>query len=98
VTPLRKIQLLQCQELGNPVLHSVVALANETARAGYDALIFCSSQVFPELRELADEVLERRKDLLNELRSRPAGIDHILEKTILRGVAFHCMLLFSTIF
>jgi replicative superfamily II helicase len=110
MTPLRKIQLLQCQELRNPVLNSVVALANETARAGYGALIFCSSragcesdallisQVLPELRELADEVLERRKDLLNELRSTPAGIDHILEKTILRRVAFHRMLPFNTIF
>jgi hypothetical protein len=44
VTPSKKIQLLQCQELSNPILNSVVALANETARAGYDALIFCSSR------------------------------------------------------
>jgi replicative superfamily II helicase len=89
-------------------LNSAVALANETARARYGALIFCSrragcesdalliNQVLPELRELADEVLERRKDLLNELRSAPTVIDHILEKAIPRGVAFHRTLLFST--
>jgi hypothetical protein len=76
LTPLRKIQLSQHQELSNPVLNSVVALANETTRDGYGALVFCSSragcelddqliisQVMPELRELAGEV---RKDLLNE--------------------------------
>lgn len=104
--PSRKIQPSQHQELSKPVLNSVIALANETARAGYGALIFCSSragcesdailisQVMPESRELPDEVLERRNDLLNELRSTPTGVDHILERTIPR-VAFHRPLSFQ---
>lgn len=105
--PSRKIQPSQNKELSNPVLNSVVALANETARAGYGALVFCSSragcesdailisQVMPELRELAEEALERRKDLLNERRSTPTGLDYILERTIPRGVAFHRSLPFQ---
>jgi hypothetical protein len=99
--PSRRIQPSQHQELSNPVLNSIVALANETARAGYGTLIFCSSragcesyailisQVMPESRELPDGVLEGRKDLLGELRSTANGVDRILERTIPREVAFH---------
>jgi replicative superfamily II helicase len=105
--PLRTIQPSQHHELSNPLINSVVALANETARAGYGAFIFCSSragceadailisQVMPELYEVPEEVLERRKDLLSELRSLPSGIDRILERTIPLGVAFHRSLPFS---
>lgn len=42
--PHRRIQTSQHKELSNPLLNSVVALANETARSGYGVLIFCSSE------------------------------------------------------
>jgi replicative superfamily II helicase len=99
--PSRKFQLSKHQELSNRILNAVVAFATETARAGYVALIFCScragyesdailiSQVMPESSKLPDEVLESRKDLLNEPRSMPTGVDYILERTIPRGEAFH---------
>jgi replicative superfamily II helicase len=82
-------------------LNAVVALANETARAGYGALVFCSSrsrcemdallisQVMPEPHQVADNVLEKRREVLNDLRNSATGLDHHLEKTILQGVAFH---------
>lgn len=42
--PHRRIQTSQHKELTNPVLNSVIALANETARSGYGVLVFCSSR------------------------------------------------------
>ncbi|ESZ99534.1 DEAD/DEAH box helicase [Sclerotinia borealis F-4128] len=43
--PHRLIQTSQHKEFSNPLLNSVVALANETARSGYGVLVFCSNQV-----------------------------------------------------
>ncbi|KAG0651093.1 Helicase and polymerase-containing TEBICHI [Hyphodiscus hymeniophilus] len=99
--PCRNIQPSPCKEFKNPLVNAVVSLANETARAGYGALVFCSSragcerdavlisQVMPRIDEVDLKTLDRRKDLLNDLRSTSTGLDHVLEKTILAGVAFH---------
>lgn len=43
--PHRRIQASQHKELRNPLLNSVVALANETARSGFGVLVFCSSKL-----------------------------------------------------
>lgn len=43
--PHRRIQTSQHKELSNPLINSVVALANETARSGYGVLVFCSSKL-----------------------------------------------------
>lgn len=89
------------KELSDPVLNAVVALAHETASAGYGVLIFagsrsmteslarCISRVMPDISEMHETMLEKRTDLLDELRSLPTGLDHVLEETILFGVAFH---------
>lgn len=89
------------KELKDPVMNSVVALANETARAGYGALVFASSRagceadsliisrVMPTLTEMDVDIQERRTDLLGDLRSLPGGLDPTLEQTIPNGVAFH---------
>lgn len=89
------------KELQDPVLNSVVALANETARAGYGVLVFASSRagceadaliisrVMPLLNEVNTDVQEKRTDLLGDLRSLPGGLDPALEQTIPHGVAFH---------
>lgn len=45
--PHRRIQTSQHKELSNPLINSVVALANETARSGYGVLVFCSSEFDP---------------------------------------------------
>lgn len=90
-----------CQELKDPVLNAVVALANETARAGYGVLVFASSRagcesdalvisrVLPPLNELNVDLQEKRTDLLGDLRSLPGGLDPVMEQTIPHGVAFH---------
>jgi replicative superfamily II helicase len=102
--PCRIIEFSPHKELSNPVINAVIALANETVRAGYGVLVFCSSRagceadailisrVLSDVCELADDVVERRTELLNDLRSTPTGLDHILEKTIPRGVGFHYLL------
>ena len=36
-----------------------------------------------------DLLLNKRKDVISELRSLPVGLDETLEKTVVRGVAFH---------
>ncbi|KAL9030231.1 MAG: hypothetical protein Q9196_001625 [Gyalolechia fulgens] len=96
--PVRTIQPSLHTELRQPVTNAVVALAVETAREGYGALIFCGGrqacQVTAHLVSLAmpereDEMLEKRQDVINDLRSLPVGLDEVLGKTIPRGVAFH---------
>ena len=77
----------------------MISLAIETAKSGYGALIFCSSRLkcqttaallseaMPVVED--DDLLDRRKEVLSSLRSLPVGLDEVLEKTIIRGVAFH---------
>ncbi|KAM0129234.1 hypothetical protein ACHAO1_008561 [Botrytis cinerea] len=99
--PHRRIQTSQHKELSNPLINSVVALANETARSGYGVLVFCSSrlgcerdallisQVLPSMDAIDPLLMNRRRDLLNDLRDTSSGLDQVLEKTVLMGVAFH---------
>lgn len=83
------------------MLNAVVSLASETARAGYGALVFASSRygceydarwiarVMPTQDELDPDLVEKRVDLLAELRSLGTGLDPVLEETVPMGVAFH---------
>lgn len=85
-------------ELRSPVTNAVVALAVETANGGDGALIFCGSRqacqttgflVSYAMPECNSETLEKRQDVIHDLRSLPVGLDEALEKIIPRGVAFH---------
>ncbi|CAG8957860.1 hypothetical protein HYFRA_00000200 [Hymenoscyphus fraxineus] len=99
--PLRSIEPSQVKEFSNALTNAVVALANETARAGYGALVFCSSrlgcernailisQVLPRPEEVLPGVMEKRSELLNDLMSTSTGLDYTLERTVPVGVAFH---------
>ena len=101
VSPNRVIQPSEHNELRNPMTNAVVALAIETAKAGYGALIFCSgrqgcqstaslvSEAMPAISEVDEKVLDRRKDVIGELRSLSVGLDDTLDKTVMKGVAFH---------
>ena len=99
VSVYRQIQISDHSELKNPIVDAVVALAIETASAGFGALVFCSSRQGCQNTaslianamsdEVTDIVLEQRKDAVNELRSLPLPLDETLEMTIPRGVAFH---------
>ncbi|KAK3300942.1 uncharacterized protein B0H64DRAFT_27338 [Chaetomium fimeti] len=99
--PLRTIHASDHKELTDPVRNAVVALANETARAGYGVLVFSSSRagcesdavlisrVLPTLEEADPAIQEKRLDLLSDLRSLSTGLDPKLKQTIPFGVAFH---------
>lgn len=99
--PIRKIDSSQHKEYSNPVVNSVVALATETASANYGVLVFCSSRhgceltaelisrAMPRLEELDPDVLEKRQDSVRDLRSLMTGMEHVIEKILLHGVAFH---------
>jgi len=99
--PVRVIQPSEHNELKGPMCNAVVSLAIETANAGYGALIFCSarqacqstallvSEAMPAGSDVDDKVLDRRKDVLSDLRSLPVGLDESLARTVIRGVAFH---------
>ena len=101
VSPTRVIQTSEHNELRNSLTNAVVSLAIETAKAGYGALIFCSgrqgcqstaslvSEAMPVLSDVEESLLDRRKDVINELRSLPSGLDDTLGKTVMKGVAFH---------
>lgn len=68
---------------------------------GYGSLVFAGSRgicesdarlisrVMPQPHELDSGTLDRRMDLLSELRSLSTGADPVLEETVLYGVAFH---------
>ena len=83
------------------MLRAVVALADETARQNYGVLVFSSSRaacesdalvisrVVPPFQEADPAIQEKRKDLLEELRSLSTGLDPVLEQTIPNGVVFH---------
>jgi replicative superfamily II helicase len=97
----RLIEPSEHPELKNPVMNAVVSLATETARAGYGALVFCSSRkgcetdatlisyAMPALEDISMHASERRNDLLCELRSTASGLDSTLEQSIPFGVGFH---------
>lgn len=97
----RKVLPSQHKELADPVLNAVVTLAHETAVSGYGVLVFAGSRatcesdarliarVLPPFNELASSVKDKRMDILGELRSLSTGVDHVLEETVLSGVAFH---------
>ncbi|GAW25255.1 putative DNA polymerase theta subunit [Rosellinia necatrix] len=82
-------------------MNAVVALANETARSGYGVLVFCSSRqgceldarligrVLPQANELHPAIVEKRLELLGDLRSLSTELDPTLAETIPAGVAFH---------
>lgn len=101
VAPVKVILPSKHNSLKNPMCNAVVALAVETAKAGYGALIFCSARqtcqstallvsgAMPAGSDVDLELLDRRTDVMNDLRSLPAGLDEILAKTVIRGVAFH---------
>jgi replicative superfamily II helicase len=101
-TPPRRLILPSShKELQKPEMNAVVSLATETVKAGYGALVFCRSrqgcqtdallisEAMPPASEVDMNILDRRKQVLTELRSLPVGLDSSLEKTIPRGVAFH---------
>ncbi|KAK3310567.1 P-loop containing nucleoside triphosphate hydrolase protein [Chaetomium strumarium] len=92
--PLRIIDPSEHKELKDPVRNAVVALANETARAGYGVLVFSSSRAgcesdavlisraMPAFAEADPATQEQRLDLLSDLRSLSTGLDPKLEQTI----------------
>ncbi|KAJ3522941.1 hypothetical protein NM208_g12651 [Fusarium decemcellulare] len=99
--PIRRIEPSTHKELRDPVLNAVVTLACETATSGFGALVFAGSRgvcesdarwisrAMPPPTELNPELVDKRMDLLGELRSLNTGIDPVLEETVLYGVAFH---------
>ncbi|KAL4779295.1 hypothetical protein BJX76DRAFT_93935 [Aspergillus varians] len=99
--PQRRIKSSMFKELCNPMTNAMVAMSIDTVTAGYGALVFCGSrtacqvhaalisEAMPDQSTISVEDLNRRLDLLAELRSLPSGLDPILETTLIRGVGFH---------
>lgn len=99
--PHRIIEPSQHRELSNPMTNSMVALAVDTANAGFGALVFCGSrqacqlhaavisEAMPGTTDVDPAELSKRLDLLADLRSLPSGLDPVLENTLINGVGFH---------
>ncbi|KAH7188933.1 P-loop containing nucleoside triphosphate hydrolase protein [Fusarium flagelliforme] len=93
VKPIRRIEPSAHKELRDPVLNAVVTLACETAIAGFGALVFAGSRgmcesdarwisrAMPGPHDLKIDTVDRRMDLLGELRSLNTGVDPVLEET-----------------
>ena len=103
IPPDRLIRKSDFKELTDPVSNAVVALAIETAKAGYGALIFCRSRqrcqvtallvsrAMPDDESVAQGVLEKRREIVSELRNLSVELDDELAQIVVRGVAFHRM-------
>ncbi|EEQ33202.1 DNA polymerase theta isoform 2 [Microsporum canis CBS 113480] len=95
----RVIRKSEFRELAFPIPNAMVALACETAAAGYGALVFCGSRqacqtnavlIADAMPDTLDaEIIEKRLDLVASLQSLPCGLDTYFARTIPRGVAFH---------
>lgn len=99
--PYRQIDASPFKQLSNATANAMVALAVETATAGFGALVFCGSRhacqtnamlisdaIQPPSAPEAD-ILDKRLDLLADLQSLPCGLDPVLQVTVIKGVAFH---------
>ncbi|KAI1107771.1 P-loop containing nucleoside triphosphate hydrolase protein [Jackrogersella minutella] len=90
--PVRVVQPSPHKEFNDPVLNAVIALATETARSGYDG---CEndarliSRALHDTSHLDSTIIEKRLDLLADLRSLSTGLDPCLAETVASGVAFH---------
>lgn len=101
----RIIEASPFKQLENPTVNAMVALAVETAAAGFGALVFCGSRHGCQSNAMLiggamqppsasdAEILEKRLDLLADLQSLPCGLDPVLQVTVPMGVAFHRELL-----
>ncbi|KAJ5920119.1 hypothetical protein N7516_010977 [Penicillium verrucosum] len=98
IPPQRIIEPSTFKQLSNSATNAMVALAVETAAAGFGSLVFCGSRNACQIHAAtigeamppaeADE-LNKRLDLLAELRSLACGLDPALETTIIKGTGFH---------
>lgn len=100
IPPHRLIEPSTYKELSNSATNSIIALAVDTAAAGYGVLVFCGSrgacqihaatisEAMPVLSGESEE-LDKRLDLLAELRNLACGLDPVLQNTIIKGVGFH---------
>ena len=101
ISPDREVTKSSHKEFSDPVLNAVVSLAYETAFNGHGVLVFAGSRgvcesdarwisrVMPAPHSISPRLLEKRLDLLGEMRSLSTGVDPVLEETVLYGVAFH---------
>ncbi|KAJ5473203.1 HelicaseC-terminal [Penicillium sp. IBT 31633x] len=98
IPPHRIIEPSTFKQLSNSATNAMVALAVETAAAGFGSLVFCGSRnscqihaaTIGEAMPLASaKELNERLDLLAELRSLSCGLDPALETTIIKGTGFH---------
>ena len=81
--------------------NAVVSLTLETVKAGYGVLIFGSgrqgcqstaqliSEAMPNPSDNEETILDKRRDVISDLRSLAVGLDATLGFTVMRGVAFH---------
>ncbi|KAL2802272.1 hypothetical protein BJX63DRAFT_415500 [Aspergillus granulosus] len=99
--PQRTIQASPFKELSNPMTNAMVALAMDTVTAGFGVLVFCGSrqacqiqatlisEAMPDPSTLDVDEINKRLDLLADLRGLPSGLDPALETTLIKGVGFH---------
>ncbi|MCJ1396196.1 hypothetical protein MMC18_009210 [Xylographa bjoerkii] len=100
-TSHRIVQRSEHIELSSPMTNTIVALALETVEAGYAVLVFCASrtscqttaglisQAMLPAPYCSEDDINARREVLSNLRSLSVGLDEVLERTIIRGVAFH---------
>lgn len=50
-------------------------------------------EAMPPTPDGSEEIMDRRKEIISELRSLSVGLEETLGKTIVRGVAYHRLLL-----
>lgn len=51
------------------------------------------SEAMPSAPDGSEEIIDRRKEMITELRSLSVGLEETLGKTIVKGVAYHRLVL-----
>ncbi|RPB20263.1 P-loop containing nucleoside triphosphate hydrolase protein [Terfezia boudieri ATCC MYA-4762] len=88
----------EVKDLKDPVMNAIISLAYGCVVEGYSALVFCPTRDMTEritkllgqfMPPADEDVVEQRREVIRDLAASITGLDRILGKSILLGVAFH---------
>lgn len=95
---IERIPASELKELKDPAVNATVALAFACVKEDRGVLVFCGSrqrcedmsQLMVKFMPRCDDAMqERRMDVVRDLAATVTGLDFVLEKTVVAGVAFH---------
>ncbi|BFZ62187.1 hypothetical protein YB2330_003269 [Saitoella coloradoensis] len=96
--PVCIIPQAEHKALKDTSVNALVALTLETLSEGGSVLVFCSARgtcvetaklLFAFVPVAQADIIEKRIELIRQLRDTPSGVDEILEGCVMKGIAYH---------